>query len=45
LSARLVQSDGDRVAWSGDFSIYAGDANEVGTKNAEAILPLLPPKK
>jgi hypothetical protein len=45
LSASLVQSEGGRVAWSGEFPIDGGDANEVGTKIAEAILPLLPPKK
>ena len=45
LAVRLVRSDGGAVAWSGDFLISGSDANEVGTKIAEAILPLLPPKK
>jgi TolB-like protein len=45
LAIRLIQSDGGAVAWSGDFPIAGGDADEVGTKIAEAILPFLPPKK
>jgi hypothetical protein len=45
LAIRLIQSDGGAVAWSGDFPIAGGDADEAGTKIAEAILPLLPPKK
>lgn len=45
LAVRLIQSDGGGVAWSGNFPVAGSDASEAGTKVAEAILPLLPPKK
>ena len=45
LAVRLMQSEGGAIAWSADFSIGGADTSEVGTKIAEAILPLLPRKK
>lgn len=45
LAVRLVKSADGSVAWSGDFPLAANNGAAVGVKIAEAILPLLPPKK
>jgi hypothetical protein len=45
LAVRLIKSADGSVAWSGDYPLAAGNGAAVGAKIAEAILPLLPPKK
>lgn len=45
LAVRLVRSEDGTVAWSADYPINVSEAPDTGTKIAQAILPLLPPKK
>lgn len=45
FAVRLVKSADGSVAWSADYPLPGSKGGEVGVKIAEAVLPLLPPKK